>query len=168
MAITNFDKVSCRILSRDIEAALGAVASRHGIIVKPGRGTYTGGHFTLKIECSTVGQDGVVNSKEAEDFKTYATLHDLQPEDLGKTVTFSFEKYTITGMRPKATRFPILAKRVRDGKVYCLPVDGVRRSLEQQEPGRGKRQEASVRQTTVDGIPATLVDPRTGLEPING
>ena len=168
MAITGFDRVSCRVLSKDIEAALLAVAARHGIVIKAGRGTYTSGHLTLKIECSTVNRDGVVNSKEADDFKTYASLYDLQAGDLGKTITFSFERYTLTGIRPKATRFPILAKRVKDGKVFCLPVDGVRRSLEQQEPGRGKQQGASVRQVTVDGVPATLVDPRTGLEPING
>jgi hypothetical protein len=144
MAITGFDRTSCRILSRDIEEALQAIAAKHGIVIRPGRGTFSGGHFTLKVECSTVSQDGTVNSKEAEDFKRYAALYSLQADDLGKTITLSFERYTIGGIRPKATRFPILAKRVKDGRVFCLPVDGVRRALEQQEPGRKKAPEAPV------------------------
>ena len=116
MAITSFDRVSCRILSKDIEEALQAAASKHGIVAKIGRGTFTGGHFTLKVEFSTVGQDGTVNSKEAEDFKSYATLYDLKPEDLGKAITFG----------PRGTPSPACAPR-RHGSPSWRSVRGTAR-----------------------------------------
>ena len=128
MKITKFDRPSLKFLRGEIDTALKAVADKHDIVLKLGNISFSGNNASMKVEASVKNASGEVITKEAEDFKRQAMFYGLEPSDLGKTVTMRGQKYTICGLKPKSTKYPILAKR-GDGAVVKVPLDMIKRAL---------------------------------------
>ena len=83
---------------------------------------------TFRIEFAEVGEAGVVESREAADFKALAKFYGLGTDDLGKPFVIRGERYEIVGLKPKSHKFPILGRN-RNGKVYKFPAESVKRGL---------------------------------------
>ncbi len=128
-----FDKVSLKALRNPIEAALKAIETEYGISISLGNARYTSETATFKLELATIASDGTVITKEARDLKAYGSLwpYNLPEDALGRVFKDSKGTYTITGLRTKASRFPILVQRA-DGKAFCFPADRVVRALNSQ------------------------------------
>lgn len=58
-------------------------------------------------------------SKCSLDFKKYAMIYGLTPEHLGKSFAYAGKQYRLTGLNPKAPRFPVIVEH--NGKSYRLP-----------------------------------------------
>ena len=95
------------------------------IDVKVGNASFGSGYATFKLNVSSVTADGNLVTKEAQDFKTYARLYDLKPEDLGRTFNQGRDVYEIVGAKPRSRKYPILAKNVDTGTVYKFSADMV-------------------------------------------
>lgn len=116
--ITKFDRTNLRDLRQDIDAALKAVADKHGISIRAGNARFMPQSASMKLELGTIGEGGQVIDTSAEEFKVYAPLYGLSADDLGKKFkSFDGCIYTITGCRPKSRRFPIIAARA-DGRAF--------------------------------------------------
>ncbi len=126
MAITKFDRATCRLLSQEIEAALKAVAQKHGVAIKAGSGSFADTTFKLKVEVSVISASGVAQSSVVTDFEQHAKFLGLQESDLGKSFLFRGTSYTICGLKLSGRKYPILAKN-KNGKVYKFQVSDVRR-----------------------------------------
>ena len=131
MKIDKFDKPVLRLISADIEAALAPVAAKYGITF-----VYKGARFleksaTFKIEGATIGAGGVVQNKDREMFKLYARSYGLSPSDLDRQIGYGWqrEQYILIGLNTRRPKYPIVAKRVSDGKIILLTADGVKRSI---------------------------------------
>jgi hypothetical protein len=117
------DRKTLEILRADIDAALLLLATKHGVSLKVGKGKYSNGSFgSLVIDIATISDSGVVETVEARDFRMMANLYGFEPDDLGRTFRHpvSRDLYTITGLRPRAGKRPILATSA-DGRVYVFP-----------------------------------------------
>ena len=100
-----------------------------GVELRLGNCTYYNNNATFKLEVAEIGEDGEVHTKEAEDFRARAFMYGLQPEDLGKDFRdFTGKKFTITGLKPRSKKYPILAKD-EDGETYKLPTEMVKACL---------------------------------------
>ncbi len=128
MSITTFDKGVLSRLGDEIEAAVQAVAQKHGISIKRGRGKYDRQACSLTLEISTIAADGTVQSREAAEFKRYASLFGFRPEDLGRSFKSNGKTFTIAGVNPKGRVRPVLATG-DDGKTYTFRPEDVRRLL---------------------------------------
>ena len=124
MNITQFDRPTCRAAREEVEAALAEVATRLGISITTGRGSYSTKTFTLKIEMAVVGKDGVVETRERIDFQTYAESFGLNPEMLDQTFRSGSHTFTVVGLKTGAPKYPVIAKR-DDGAMYKFPVDRI-------------------------------------------
>ena len=122
--VSNFDRPTCALLRAEIEKALEAVAKKNGIQIRPKSGTYDGNALVLQIECAVI-QDGTVMTREATYFVNFATLYGFEPSDLGREFTKGSEKYRLDGLKTGASRFPILATRLRDGKRFKMEKNSV-------------------------------------------
>lgn len=100
-----------------IQSVLAAVAEEYDVKITVGNANYTGRNATIKIEVATVGDDGEVNTKEAMDFRAYASRYGMVPSDLGRSFRNNGYSWTITGCKPRSPRYPIIAERV-DGKRF--------------------------------------------------
>ena len=129
MKITHFDKQMCGTLGTAVEQALQKVGEEFGVKIQRKSGTYSPTSYTMKIEASVIGQDGIVLSREAEDFKTYCHMFNLEPSDFGKTFVVDGTIYKIKGLSIRSSKFPILAENMLNGKTFKLPERTVQRGL---------------------------------------
>jgi len=119
--VTSFNRQNIRQINSELEAALKQVAEKYGLEVKLGNTRFTGDNFTTKVQVATVAEGGITMSKEATDFNRYKTILGINME-LGQEFQRSGKTFTIVGLKPRSTKYPILAK-CSDGKTYKLPVD---------------------------------------------
>ena len=121
-------RASLKKLTADAEKALAAVAKKHGVQVSFKSGSFTDSNATMKFTISTIDKDGTVNTKEATDFQRYADQFGLKSSDLGNTFSWGGETYKIVGLRIRS-RSPVIAERIRDGKIFKMPKHYVNPSL---------------------------------------
>ena len=132
MKVKEIDRILIEKLRDEISHCLEPIGEKYGIELKAGRCGYSSGNFTMKLEGSLVGDDGVVLTKEAEDFKKYAHWHGLVPEDLGKTFVHTHVVYTITGLKTRASKYPITAQASNGGS-YKFAAESVKMLLKQEK-----------------------------------
>lgn len=123
--MNQFDRPSLRILGEEINAALQAVATKHGITLKYGGCSFTPTEARFRIT-GFIPTDGA-ETPEAAEFKHYATLVGLLPEHLGQTFECNGNTYRITGMTRRGGKYPILAER--NGKGFKFTVRSVKIGL---------------------------------------
>ena len=125
----SFDRKRIKELRTKIEVALKDFAESENISIELGNASFSEDNVTFKMSCSTVNTDGSVNSKTGEDFKHYCTRYGLKPEALGATFTRDRQQYTITGCKPRSSKYPIIGQRT-DGKSFKFSPEDVKRSLD--------------------------------------
>ena len=119
MKINKFDRPSCKIVGEAVDQALKGVADKFGITIKRKSGTFSENNYTIKIEASVIGENGLAISKEAEAFKQMAQYYGLAASDLNKKFTnWSGKEYQIVGLATKSSKYPILAKEIDSGKTF--------------------------------------------------
>src|ERR1035437_2314068 len=87
------------------------------LVVSIGTASFNGHAVTFKIEIAEKSATGEVFNKDAEALKRYGHWFGLKPEALHTTFDFRGNKYEVIGLLPRSTKFPVLAKRIPDGKV---------------------------------------------------
>lgn len=124
--IKTFDRSTVKAMRQPLEDALSVIEKQFGVKVTVGNASFTGENVTFKVELATVAADGTVNDKHVSDFKMLCGMYDLKPEHLGAEVVYAGTTYKITGLNPKAPRYPINVERVSDGRGFRLPERAVR------------------------------------------
>jgi len=123
MTITNFDKPTLRKLRDDLQAAVAAVASQHGININVGNARFDSTTVTFKLNCVTLGSDGVAQTKESKDLATW------YPQYVGKSVTLRGRGKTlagtVVGYKSRGRKYPFLVE-ASDGKTYKVDENCVR------------------------------------------
>jgi len=119
--VTSFDRQNIRQINSEIESAIKSIAEKYGLEVKLGSTRFTNSNFTTKLQVATVGEGGITMSKEATDFNRYKSYLGIKM-DLGQEFVRNGNTYTIIGLKPRSTKYPVLAK-CTDGKTYKLPVE---------------------------------------------
>jgi len=125
-----FNRPTVKKTRDKIQAALDTLSKELGCQIKVGGASFArdGSNCTFKLECATVSADGTVETKEVTAFREMASSYGLSPDDLGKAFFNAGEKFTISGLKPKANKYPILAVR-SDGAEFKFPVDMVKLAL---------------------------------------
>jgi hypothetical protein len=134
MKVTALDKRMVGIIAKEIEDAVQAVAQKYDINIKRGNGRFSAETATLKLEITTKGAGGQVETSDAKYFKLMARGYGLQAEDLGKDIIFNGTQYKIVGLKPSSFKYPILVKSARDGKTYKLRAESVALALSRPSP----------------------------------
>jgi hypothetical protein len=134
MKIDSFDRTNLRLISADLEAAIAPVAAKYGITLSYKGARFLEDNATFKIEAATIGVSGVANTRERDNFKLYASMYDLKDTDLDREITYAGKQYIIIGLNTRRSKYPIVAKRVADGKTILLTREGVKAALLRQTP----------------------------------
>jgi len=115
MSEINRDKA--KQISADVEAALKAVATKHGLTVTVRGGSFTAGTFKPRVEFKSGDADRA-------EFEQYARMFGLPADAFGKTFAVRGMRYAIKGLRLNSRKRPVLAERL-DGKMFCFEVAAV-------------------------------------------
>ncbi len=126
--VTAITKPFLRDARVEMMVALREFGERHGLVVTVGNASFipgVGGSATFKVELATKTADGVVNTKEMIAFQQHATLFGLKPEHLGTQFTWQSSRFQLAGLAPRSAKYPLLATKLADGKMYKLPLAAV-------------------------------------------
>jgi hypothetical protein len=116
------DRNKVKEISADVEAALQAVATKHGLTVSVRGGVFTQGSFKPRVEFKTGDADRA-------EFEQYARAFGLTPEMFGKTFAApGGARYRIAGLRLNSRKRPVLVQRL-DGKQFVFEVAAVLAAL---------------------------------------
>jgi len=116
--ITRFDRTSANLFSDAVMSMFQAFARQAGVEVTRELGRFNENTFTMKISFRVLAQDG---SGMPADFACKALMVGAPPDSWGKVFTQGWKSYKITDIKPRNTRYPILATCVQDGKAYKFP-----------------------------------------------
>lgn len=131
-AITGMNLTTVRALQARMLAALKPLEAEFGITFGLEGASFLEARATMKLVATVNASDGsAVTSGEIE-FKRYASRYGFAPSDFGREfrVLGSAKRYTIAGIKPSATRYPILGKDTND-RVFKFPVTMVLAGLTQ-------------------------------------
>jgi hypothetical protein len=129
--ITQIDRAATKAIADRAEERLEELAQELGLNVRYAGGSFSASNAVIKFEFAVVGENGQAATREAEAFKQLAFTLGLQPDDLGRRFSnITGEVFEIVGLKPKSPRFPLLGKRVRDGKVFKFVPKAVVNNLE--------------------------------------
>lgn len=120
--INSLDRTAVRRINDDIQSALDAVAKRYGVQIKVGNSRFSNTNCTTKIDISTVNEGGTVMTKEATDFNRFAASFGITKK-LGDTFDFRYDTYEIVGLKPRSSKYPVLAKNLSNGKTFKFPAN---------------------------------------------
>lgn len=124
------DHTKLKLIGKDIDAALQAVGEKHGVEIKYDGGRFTSSNATLKLSVGVINSvTGEAETKERQDFKTYAKSFGLSPDMLDKVFTMQGKAYRVCGLKPRSYKRPVLAELVGTGKVYKFTDGAVKREL---------------------------------------
>ena len=113
------DRGQAKEVSAEMMKALAKIEKKLGVTFSRGNGSFDANTFSLKITATSNASDGSIQTKEEVDFLANAFMFGLKKEDLGKTFnTSNGRTFRICGLKPRANKYPVLAKSAMDGKVY--------------------------------------------------
>ena len=112
------NKALARQIGEETQAALAAVAAKHGLVVTVAGGKFDPnlGTFSPKIEYAAPGS-------AQKEWDRYCKLIGLEPEDFGTTVVLSGKAFTLTGITLRRRAYPVDAEC--GGKSFKLSTDHV-------------------------------------------
>ena len=119
------DRKKVQLLRTKIAEVLEPLGKELGLKMSVvGNASFSNSNVTFKVEVAEVNEDGEAQTRAVEEFKAYAVLYGLQEDMFGKTFTIGSNIYKICGLKAKAHKYPVLAKR-SDGKVFKFSVSSI-------------------------------------------
>lgn len=128
--IKNFDKISVELVAAEVEAAVAAIAAKHGLTFTRGRGRYGNDHFRIaNIEFQVAGDSAAAGGKKPKGVATKrqelayesARIFDKWLPALGTIIKDGRQELKIYGWNPRAPKNPILLLDVATGKTFKAP-----------------------------------------------
>jgi len=136
------DKTTARTLSEALKTHLEAFEEEHDIKVTIGSGKFDSTTLTLKVELAELAESGEALTRAANEFKYMAHRYGLAPDDLGKEFRDGIRTYRIVGLKPRSTRYPVIAESLSDKKRYKFAAASVKLYLGKKPAA--KRTEAEI------------------------
>lgn len=118
-------------IRKDMDAALKEVSEKHGISFEIGSIRYDDKSFRTTVKAYLVKDGDATDSDDARRAKFEATAeryghrYGVKPQDYGKMITYGGHRFILRGIKPRATKRPIVGEKVSDGKSYILPIKKV-------------------------------------------
>ena len=121
--ITTMDKAAAKLLHEEADAALKAVAAKHGVLFAQQRSTYfaDSGEFNYKASFKLATIGGV--DREQAEFERNAHLFGVSPDKYKTRFTTRDGEFELIGFDPGRPRFPVRARHVSSGKVMLYTTD---------------------------------------------
>lgn len=119
-------------------------------VVEAGNSTYDPDGNDITFKLSFTAKDavtGVMVNKEAIAFKTQAHLLQMKPDWLDQTFTWHRDKYRIVGLAVRSYKFPVICKKVSNGKGVKFPAETIIAAMAQVESRQPGQHDAVYRAT---------------------
>ena len=125
MKVTNFDKPTVKAIRMAMDNALAKVEKEYGITIKTGNARFSGDEVTFKVKANTMGNDGTVNTKEANNWDLYKNSIGLEWLNVGDQIMLQGKYFTLKGYNTRARKSPVNIED-SNGRGYKCSVEMVK------------------------------------------
>lgn len=125
---TSITKAFIRDLRIDIDNALAAVATKHGISLTAGNASFTDNTATIKVNVALL-IGGKVATKEQETLKLYQKMLGISDEQMTREFTLGTKRFVLEGYKTSRTSKPFVICEVGTGRFYVATEDQIHRAL---------------------------------------
>lgn len=114
--IERFDRPTLRRFRSTLEAKLAEIEEEFGVTMNIGSIRFSDTDFTARLSC------GLGNADEAaqREWDQNCFFFGLKSDDFGRTFTDRGTPFTVTGIKPKSRKYPVLATN-SNGTTYKFP-----------------------------------------------
>ena len=120
-------------IRKRLTAAVKPLAGEIGAVIDLGNCTFSENNCRFKLNVALLDGDGKAITEEADCFKNNAKLFGFEPDDFGRKFTFRGQSYTVCGLKPKSSKYPVIATS-GNGKSYKFPCRAVLEALGKDVP----------------------------------
>ncbi len=124
MKITKIDRPACKRIREAVEENLAEILDELGLKLVTKNGTFDHQKFGLKVEFILADADPA-----KDDFELLATAYGVKPTDYGMGITINGNRYKLTGINTKASKYPFNAERLDNGQSYKFTERSVVKAL---------------------------------------
>lgn len=119
-----------RTLRTDIDAALLAVAKKHGVMLTMGNASFTSDNATMKMSIVPASKEAVAavasgaspkDVQAAADYKRLCTVYNLHPSWLNMTFQHGGSTLTVIGLLPNKRKNNVLVQGTGGGRYIMAP-----------------------------------------------
>jgi hypothetical protein len=122
MTISKFDKMTCKTVAGQAEAALQTAAADLGLSVQYAGGKYEEGKFTCKF-AFRIADPNASAAIERREFEQLCGMFGLSPTHYGAALTIRQQPHTLIGFDLSRPKYPIRVRRLADGAVRLFTRD---------------------------------------------
>ena len=126
--VKQFTGAVCEAMAKEMVEALQAIAKKHGVNIKKGRGSYTATNWTCKFEVSVVNGSGEVMTKERIELEKFGAGVGLK-DAYGKVFELQGKRFKVIGLSLNKPKYPVIGEEVGTGKRYKFTIDSVTSKL---------------------------------------
>jgi hypothetical protein len=125
--ITDLTPAACEQVLTLMMQACGRIADDHGLVIDEfqWRNRSDGSAFETGFRVSIPGRAGAVRTREQQRFVASAGQIGLQASDFEREFSAEGQRFRITGIDTRRSKYPISAERLSDGRLYKFPSDDV-------------------------------------------
>jgi hypothetical protein len=117
----------CKTIEAEMLKACAEVAAKHGLVAE-GLGMQAMDlrwNFEFGVRVSIPLPDGSTLDLERMLFEALAEEFGLSPDDFGREFSTGRERFSVAGIDPRRSKYPISATRIPDGKGYKFTAENV-------------------------------------------
>ena len=100
----------------DFKKLIKELENKYELVIELGTIHYSSNSFSVKIEAKEGSDKDDVLERE---FRTYCYKYGLKPSDYGRQVYVGAKKYTIVGIAPSRSKYPIILEDSTGKRVLC-------------------------------------------------
>ena len=120
-----FDKATLRVLRPKIQAALSDLFTDCDVQLSRTM-TYAPNGSSMKFSIEVFAENA--GTRAENDWKILAPQLGLKADDFGRIFNLDGTGYEVVGISPRRTKYPIVVKRVTDGKQFGITISTYRRA----------------------------------------
>lgn len=123
---TTIDAALLATLTQEVDQALGAIATRHGLMLHQGPIRHNETLFHRQITFQVSGELKQATAAEEASFTNMAHFYGLKREWLGQEFTHGKHRYRVAGLHLKARTNVVLVVRLDNNRLYTMTADMAR------------------------------------------
>jgi hypothetical protein len=129
--INGLNKANIKDVRDNLTADLMKLGDKYGMTFQMGNIRYQADQMKFTLTAYVNSQHtnaNKVNVNQVE-FNKHAFAYGFSAEDFGKVFTVAGNQYQVSGIKPKARKYPILGTNVATGKVFKFPAMTVKANI---------------------------------------
>lgn len=124
--MSDFTRDSLKRFRDDFDVAVEELKKKYGVEIELGNISFSSDYFRTKLEVrKAVSSDGSKIDIELEKFKKDAPKVGVSASIYGKEFTYRGRTFKVTGVKPRSSKYPIIAEELGSGTSYKLPKESV-------------------------------------------